>query len=296
MPVIRAEPLDTLVVAALRRRPGAASAVSAALHPVLRDLTTRRALTRAVQARWADLTERGWLRHTQLTELGNQAVDRAFGADTRLSGRSWRGQLIVPALQLAHPTEADRLRLTRADPLRAEVARQRFALPLDPMPELDEVVVALGYGPARRGSRQAVRSLAQLAVGAADGRVATLVRAMVSRWAQGLSLFGDQPAPASVAPARSGIAAFPAKALRAARTSPTGRVGDTLVLISHAWRQLHQAEDSLSLDRFKNELVTAHRQRSLSLKAADMPQLYDPSDLAESEVHYRGSRFHFIRI
>lgn len=283
--MIRDEPLDGLVIAALARRSGTASAVSAALHPSLRDVISRRALTPRVQARLEALHEAGWVDGTALTAEGHCAAERRFGTGTVLTSRHWRSQLVVPALGVADTPEPRRRALAWADPLRAEILRQRFGLELPPLPSLDDVVQALGYGRPGLTSRRAVRALVAPALGVSSSWAGALGRALVSQWAQGSGLF-----------ARPSSRAFPDLVLRAARSSPTGRFGDTLVLISHAWRQFAEVDEALPLDRFKQALVAAHQQQALSLKGAEMPQLHDPSDLAESEVRYRGSRFHFIRI
>ena len=134
--------------------------------------------------------------------------------------------------------------------------------------------------------------------GSSDPRPRCVTQALVARW-----LGRSTPSPEQAERAELTEVPLPetevhaSQVLQAARTSPSGRFGDRLVFISHTWRHLQQTTSApSSLDHFKTFLLEAHQRGDLSLKAAAMPQLHDPSDLAESEVCYRSSRFHFIRI
>lgn len=91
---------------------------------------------------------------------------------------------------------------------------------------------------------------------------------------------------------------FARDALDAAGRSRTGRFGDGLVFISHAWRSFASRGDraATSLNAFKEKLVSAHRAGLLVLTRADLVEVMDPVDVAESETRYLGARFHFVRL
>jgi hypothetical protein len=95
------------------------------------------------------------------------------------------------------------------------------------------------------------------------------------------------------------LLAFAATVQAAARTCPTGWFGDNKVFISHVWKQL-QAEPHLpvlhSLEEFKQRLGEANHQGLLHLSRADLVQAMDATDVQQSETHYLGAVFHFIRI
>ena len=163
--------------------------------------------------------------------------------------------------------------------------------------------------PLSESIQGALCALAALHVGADDAEPSSLTRALLNGWLgqteQSHNYNQDsRPVPLTETPASKGgtmraDGAFPMRALHAARESPTGRFGEHLVLISHAWRHFRATNPDSepdSLAHFKAQLLDAHLSQLISLKAAEMPQLHNPSDLVESEVRYRASRFHFIRI
>ena len=109
-----------------------------------------------------------------------------------------------------------------------------MALDLPPLPDLDTVIESLGYGPARRAVRREVRALAAASVGVSVSRAAPLARGLLVRWVTtGKAIPGAERVP----PKPVG---FTEEVLLAARSSPTGRIGDAYVMISHAWRQLSE--------------------------------------------------------
>jgi hypothetical protein len=91
--------------------------------------------------------------------------------------------------------------------------------------------------------------------------------------------------------------AFAARVLEAARASKTGRFGEDKVFISHVFQRLAQegavADDA---EAFKGRLVSAHRQRLLSISRADLVEAMDPKDVEASEARYLSETFHFVRI
>jgi hypothetical protein len=77
-----------------------------------------------------------------------------------------------------------------------------------------------------------------------------------------------------------------------------GRFGDRKVFIAAVWRQLRTspAFDGMTLAKFKDRLVEAHRQRLLELARADLVAAMDSREVAESEwVDPDGGRsYHFV--
>lgn len=93
-------------------------------------------------------------------------------------------------------------------------------------------------------------------------------------------------------------ARFATQVRHAASHSPTGRFGDNKVFISHVWKAFEAEPDAprLSLERFKEQLLEAHRRQSIELARADLVERMNPEDVVASEVRYLGSTFHFIRL
>ena len=91
---------------------------------------------------------------------------------------------------------------------------------------------------------------------------------------------------------------FAARALDAARRSPTGRFGESKVFVSHVWRTLLAAGQAGPEDgpRFKEQLVRANTAGLLRLSRADLTGAHDGEDVRESVIEYLGERFHFLRL
>lgn len=75
-----------------------------------------------------------------------------------------------------------------------------------------------------------------------------------------------------------------------------GRFGSEKVFVSALW---HKIEDrgrpvAPSLDHFKRWLVTANRNRWLTLARADVVGVMDPRQVRESEIQDLGATFHFV--
>ncbi len=100
------------------------------------------------------------------------------------------------------------------------------------------------------------------------------------------------------APAEFDLTAFANTVQAAARDCPTGWFGNNKVFISHLWRHLHgePAFAKLDLPAFKQRLVEANREGLLTLSRADLVQLMDLTDVAESETTYENAVFHFVLV
>ncbi|MCP3064262.1 hypothetical protein LXT21_36360 [Myxococcus sp. K38C18041901] len=159
-----------------------------------------------------------------------------------------------------------------------------------------------------KNPRKAVEQLAARAAGATRADAEILRLTLLRQW----FLPEQPPAPtrdAGSAPNRTSapaptrapappptalVESFAAHVLSVARALPTGRYGRDKVFISHVWRAL-QPEWS-NREAFDAALLEANRSQHLSLTRADLVSAMDPKDVAESEVHSYGARFHFVVI
>ena len=91
---------------------------------------------------------------------------------------------------------------------------------------------------------------------------------------------------------------FAAKVLAAGRRSPTGKLDESLVLISHAHRQYvaEHPEEALTLEAFKERLWAVALEGRLMLASADMPQTLDPEDYRASRIDRGASIYALIRL
>jgi hypothetical protein len=92
--------------------------------------------------------------------------------------------------------------------------------------------------------------------------------------------------------------AFAELTLNAAKATQDGRLGDTKIFISRVWATLQQQHPdlTLSLEDFKQRLLTANQQRRLDLSRADLAYALDAHDVSASEINHLNSTFHFIRL
>ncbi|PZU96091.1 MAG: hypothetical protein DCF32_21995, partial [Leptolyngbya sp.] len=92
--------------------------------------------------------------------------------------------------------------------------------------------------------------------------------------------------------------AFAELTLNAAKATQDGRLGDSKVFISRVWATLQQQHPDLklTLEGFKQRLITANQQRRLDLSRADMAYALDANDVSTSETNHLNSTFHFIRL
>lgn len=75
-----------------------------------------------------------------------------------------------------------------------------------------------------------------------------------------------------------------------------GRFGRDKVFVSAIGRRLEASGvfPGLTLDRLKTWLVTANRNRQLTLARADLVGAMDPREVAASEIRYLNATFHFV--
>jgi hypothetical protein len=80
------------------------------------------------------------------------------------------------------------------------------------------------------------------------------------------------------------------------RGRPRGRYGRSKVFVAALWRRLQQTRQfqGVTEDQFKKLLVTANRERSLSLARADLVGAMDPTEVRQSEISDMGAEFHFV--
>lgn len=86
--------------------------------------------------------------------------------------------------------------------------------------------------------------------------------------------------------------------LNAAKETKEGRLGDYKVFISRVWETFQQQhpELKLSLEKFKQRLITANQKQLLTLSRADSPHDLHANDETASEIAYLNATFHLIRI
>jgi len=80
------------------------------------------------------------------------------------------------------------------------------------------------------------------------------------------------------------------------RIGSDGRFGSEKVFVSAIWHRIERDPrlPDLSLDRFKQWLVTANRDQLVDLARADLVGAMDPKLVAESEIEDLGATFHFV--
>lgn len=141
----------------------------------------------------------------------------------------------------------------------------------------------LGVGQATPGAfRQAV--LREWAAPTAAGNRDHAPSARREAARQGNRLPGDLPSLAE-------------QVLLAARHTRAGRFGDK-VFVSYVWQGLLAAGQAApeEADDFKARLVQANTEGRLRLSRADLAGAHAAQDVRDSEIHYLGETFHFIRL
>lgn len=90
---------------------------------------------------------------------------------------------------------------------------------------------------------------------------------------------------------------FATRVLAAARRSPSGRLDDSLVLINHVHRQYlrENPNERISLEEFKQQLMTEALDGALMLASADMPQVLDAADYQASRIERGASVYALLR-
>ena len=298
------------------------------------------------------------------TSKGRERLNRALGVRTLPTRWSKVWRALVPALTLELPggqwSEVD-----SAEKLRARVIRQHHDLSLPPSPTLAQAVDAQAWqalgidetGPLTLGKlRRALlertlqsslransidtagagKWLATIAVGATTREVATIQRALVSRWlfegggSKPSEAESDPPIPQNsrqieakrvlparnepkrVLPARSepkpgrsgrsneplSLERWAAMVHSLAQRTSSGLYGEERVFIAAVWRAAQKGPRSLrgSLPDFKARLVEANRAGLLCLHRADLVGAMDEQLVRESETRHLNATFHFIEI
>lgn len=227
--------------------------------------------------------------------------------------------LLRKALDISSTEPGASKRIQRADALAALLLRRRFQLPVAADASLSNVLEALackelGFPQlssladlkAQALSRllgesqplkpsDLARQVPRILLGATRGGLDGLRDTVLAGW-------GDSPDHESVASespaAEFELETFANTVRAAARDCPTGRVGDNKVFISHVWKRLRDEPGlpRLDLPAFKSKLVEANARRLLTLSRADLVQLMEPGDVAESETPYLNAVFHLILV
>jgi len=268
-----------------------------------------------------------------LTEIGRQRALDILGVSElppRLNWQSLQSRILLPLALGWKPDSEQARRLAGAKSPAALLLKHRFGLQSSAN-TMNEVLAALtcrGLGipeekslkdiqativgrlfgerlPAERLIDQAPRIL----LGARTNSKKGLSEAVLQSWLRAESPVADSNAPtgsrqktAIVDPEVFDMAAFAHTVLAAARDITTGRFGDNKVFINHVWRRLagERAFADMDLPRFKERLIEANRADLLTLSRADLANLLDPKDIADSETTYQteyvNGVFHFILI
>ncbi len=243
---------------------------------------------------------------------------------------------IAHALNLPALSTETRKRLAEADGLRAAILHQGFDLPIAPFSTLTQARNALLWqhlcNPQTAEHLQAQlsdlrqqafnqstvmaallndllqtpkplpwdKALSQLVAKVAQAKRTTPdeLRTAILRQAV-TSAASPSPKPDTpTTPAPLSDEAFAELTLNAAKATQEGRLGDSKVFISRVWATLQQQHPDLmlTLEDFKQRLITANRQRRLDLSRADLAYALDANDVSASEINHLNSTFHFIRL
>jgi hypothetical protein len=163
-------------------------------------------------------------------------------------------------------------------------------------------------------SSQALTRLTERSVGATGSNAVQLSEGAVRRW------LANQTAPESPTESKASANVEPkagaqpspppseeearARALRwfahhvesAARTCPTGRLGNSQVFIAHVWHRLRKDPDfrGMKLTDFKILLAHAQEKRLIELSRAEVGEAMDPTDIHVSAMRHQDATFHLI--
>lgn len=150
--------------------------------------------------------------------------------------------------------------------------------------------IALLAGNARKGSKKQTKPTTNGGVAKSNPPWLKGLRTACKKVA---AEFGEACPADDLAPLRS----FADDVQRAlGRISARKRAGDGLYFIGDVWRAVTaRKKDKLTLARFKEALVAAHRKDLLTLAKADLPRVYRPEQLKESATHDRDTIFSFVR-
>jgi hypothetical protein len=240
---------------------------------------------------------------------------------------------IAYALNLPALSTETRRRLAEADGLRAAILQQGFDLPIAPFGTLTQARNALLwqhlFNPQtaenlqtqmpdlqqqafNQGTVMAAllndllqapkplpwdKALSQLVAKVAQAKRTTPDELRTAILRQALTSAAPPP-PKTDTPAPLSDETFAELTLNAAKATQDGRLGDSKVFISRVWATLQQQHPdlTLTLEDFKQRLITANRQRRLDLSRADLAYALDANDVSASEINHLNSTFHFIRL
>ena len=266
----------------------------------------------------------------RVTERGEHLLADALNLQEGGKRPTWatllKGPLMGAALGMVPRDSAQQKHLASAPGLRARLLKQAHDLPVPELPTAKQAVDALlwrqlGVETDAAFNMTEVKRhlLAQIldmpgtthkpgplqnmvaarAAGASRNDVSALREAVVKSWLRDPSRKASiEPAPATAAEPPPDGEAFAVRVGDAARHTPGGWFGDTLVFINHVYSvyQKRYPEPAMTINDFKNRLVEAHRRGRLELARADLVAAMDRNDVLASETRYLNGTFHFIRI
>lgn len=292
------------------------------------------ALTERVTTALAALEERGQIQlvrraRYRVTDPGRRQILTHLGLTALPPHLRWNtvknADWIAYALKLPGLSAATRQQIAGADGLRAAILRQGYGLPVDAFASLTATRNALLWqqlcDPETAAHlQQQLPNLRRQAFN--QGTVmAALLNALLQSarplpWQKALSQLvakvaeAKQTAPDAlrVAILRRALLSAPVVTkeltlpefahitLQAAQATKDGRLGDYKVFISRVWETLQQQHPDLklSLEEFKQRLLTANQEQLLTLSRADMAYALDQQDVSASEINDLNSTFHFI--
>ena len=257
----------------------------------LRHETQDRARATALSA-LAKLRERGLVDQRKLTKAGTEALRTACGVSQKPAWSTFR-QRYFPAIALG--VLPGPVKKNAPDAMAQRLARKLGLSEVSTMNGLCDALIgnALQMGP---GTVTLARIRAQI--------LALRVHA-AAKATSGPGSHPDvpesPPKPAGEPPPIPAPNAQAPDLLEFVRETLTeigddGRFGDEKVFVSVLWHELaHRGPPAeLSLDHFKQWLVTANRNHWLTLARADVVGAMDPKKVRESEIQDRGATFHFV--
>jgi len=255
-----------------------------------------------------------------VTPAGQAAVSQFLGVDSLPAKRTWpllrNRYLLAKTLGVRPQSAKDWEKLGTADGLRAAILTRHFHLPLAPGASLAQVLRVLAWSQLTQAhelslpthlefTRNNVLSatllsgqsgppgerLPTLVIGARRNHPDALREAVLRRWL-------DEQEGRETASARITLPDFARRVKDLARTSPTGRLGENKVFISHIWDRFRTdpAASALTRPEFNRLLLEANREDLLALSQADLVGLLEPADVADSAVSLASATFHLVRI
>jgi hypothetical protein len=160
---------------------------------------------------------------------------------------------------------------------------------------------------ARVDARTFRRLLAVRAVGAKRADAQALREAALGRWLEGEALSQQSELVKDVAKSDNdnsrrddpdALRVLAAAVVKAARAPQVARFHDDRAFIGSVWQHMRGKAPvgSMSLEEFKEQLVTAHRAGLLRMTRADLVGAMDVKEVERSEARYLGATFHFVAL